>query len=196
MTPFQTRLIETAAQLGTSDAQIIPAGDIPLDPSFAEYCRPCPHFGTSLGCPPHAMDPEGFRQFAAGFSHALVFKFDIPWEILLSEQRTAANRVLHETAAALERAALAMGFFRARGFAAGGCKATFCPEEARCAGLEKNGNCRHPDAARASLSGMGVNFKALSQGLGWHMDTKIPTEPKPGSTGMMAGIVLIRQDPA
>lgn len=192
MDPNGKALAETALEMGVSDARIIRAADIPIDPAFAGYCKTCPNFGKSLSCPPVTMGPDAFRTYAARFGHALAFKFDIPWDILLTPERASANRVLHETAAALEQAAKTLGYSNARGFAAGACKMSFCPDEANCAALSKDGRCRHPDHARQSLSGMGVNFKALSERLGWQMETKIPTDPAPGSTGMLAGIVLFR----
>lgn len=185
-------LLDKALALGAADARIVDPGAIPVDDRFAAYCKDCPGFGRSVNCPPATMGPAGFRRFKAGFDHALVFKFDIPWTVLVTEKRTQANRRLHETTAALERYILESGWERARGFAAGGCKDGFCPDDPACAALAPGGSCRFPDQARPSLSGMGLDFKALSDSLGWPMETRIPENPHPDDTGMVAGMVLFR----
>jgi hypothetical protein len=51
------------------------------------------------------------------------------------------------------------------------------------------GECRNPDTARTSMSGLGVNFNKLNRELGWQMSEK----PVPGeeARGWMAGLVLL-----
>jgi hypothetical protein len=63
---------------------------------------------------------------------------------------------------------------------------------AKCIVLDNNEDCRFPDQARPSLSGLGVNFLELSKTLGWQFEriTK-DTNPDDVPMGMMAGMVLI-----
>ena len=58
--------------------------------------------------------------------------------------------------------------------------------------LAANGACRHPEAARPSISGLGVNFFELARAVGWPIN-KITRDSDPGETpmGLMAGIVLL-----
>lgn len=186
-------LIEKAFDLGVSDVRIIPVDRIPIDPKFADFCREpgCPGYGKSKSCPPHVMGPEKFRQFIRGFDDILVFKFDIPWPVLLSNDRLEVNRVVHETAAGLERFALELGYERARGFAGGSCRELFCASFPECRVLAGDGTCRHPDQSRESMSGMGVDFTALAAALGWEFKEK-PGQGGDGSShGLMAGSVLL-----
>ena len=187
-------LIQKAFELGVSDAGIIPAQSIVVEDRFAEMCSSpqCPGYGLAPNCPPHAMKPAEFRDLLTQYKHALVFKIDTPTEILLSDGRFDVAKLIHEISAGIERLAKEKGFTNSRGFAAGSCKMIFCKEHAKCIVLDKNEDCRFPDQARPSLSGLGVNFLELSKTLGWQFE-KITKDTKPDDVpmGMMAGMVLI-----
>ncbi|MRR20366.1 DUF2284 domain-containing protein [bacterium] len=187
-------LIERAFELGVSDARIIPAHSLVVEDRFAEMCSslPCPGYGLSPSCPPHAMKPAEFRALLTHFEHALVFKIDVPTEILLSDGRLDAAKRIHEISADIERLARGKGYVNSRGFAAGSCKMIFCSEQAKCLVLDENAACRFPDQARPSLSGLGVNFLELSKTLGWQFEiiTK-DTMPDDVPMGIMVGLVLI-----
>ncbi|THB81305.1 MAG: DUF2284 domain-containing protein [Desulfobacteraceae bacterium] len=184
--------MQYALELGVSDVRITDVAKIPIDNQFAQYCREpgCPSFNRSKSCPPHVMGPDRFREFIKGFDRILVFKFDIPWSVLLSNDRIEVNRVVHETAANLEIHALANGFEKAVGYAGGGCKDLFCDHHPECRVLSGDGVCRHPSQSRESMSGMGVDFTRLAKIVGW--DFSQSPNPKDSSTGLMAGSVLLR----
>lgn len=188
------RLLAHAFQMGVTDAQLIPADAVTVEARFAQMCREpaCPAYGRSINCPPHVMKPERFRRLLQGFSQALVFKFDTATEILQSDARHAVARRVHETAAELEAQATACGYRRARGLAASSCKRIFCDDYESCLALTEGGQCRHPDQAKPSLSGLGVDFTALALILGWPIqpitqDTSTAEVPM----GFMAGMVLL-----
>lgn len=187
-------LIRRALELGVSDARIIPARSIVVEERFAGMCASprCPGYGQGPGCPPHVMKPARFRELLARYEHALVFKIDAPTEVLLGEERHEVARRVHEIAAAIERSAREEGYGISRGFAAGSCRMIFCGDRESCVVLEEGGECRFPDQARASLSGIGVNFGELCRTVGWRFaiitkDTVADDVPM----GMMAGMVLI-----
>ncbi len=186
-------LLEQAFASGVSDAGFILVENIPIDPLFAGFCKEpgCPGYGASMSCPPNVMGPEKFKRHILDFTDMLVFKFDIPWEILLSPDRLDVNRIVHETAAGLEIFALENGFEKAYGLAGGCCKTLFCEEHAECAVLSGQGACRHPDRSRESMSGMGVDFRSLAAAVGWKIDTKSPPDREKSATGLMAGSVLL-----
>jgi predicted metal-binding protein len=191
--PLQ-ELIQKAFELGASDAGIIPAQSIVVEDRFAEMCSSprCPGYGLAPNCPPHAMKPDEFRMILTQYKHALVFKIDVPTEVLLSDSRLDAAKLIHELSAGIERLAKEKGYTNSRGFAAGSCKLIFCKDHAKCIVLDKNKSCRFPDQARPSLSGLGVNFLELSKTLGWQLE-KITKDTKPDDVpmGIMAGMVLI-----
>jgi len=187
-------LLRRAAELGVSDARLIDAARIRVEDDLAAICKDpgCPGYGQGANCPPHVMKPEAFRELLGAYPRALVFKFDVPTEVLLGDGRFEVSRIVHETAAALERHALACGYAAARGLAAGSCKRIFCAEEMDCRVLSDNGDCRHPEAARPSISGLGVNFFELSRTVDWPIH-KITSASNPVEVpmGLMAGIVLL-----
>lgn len=187
-------LIQQAFELGVSDARVIPARSIVVEDRFAEMCSspPCPGYGLSPSCPPQAMKPAEFRALLIHYEHALVFKIDVPTEILLSDGRLDVAKRIHVISGGIERMAKEKGYANARGFAAGSCKMIFCNEHAKCIVLDKNEDCRFPDQARPSLSGLGVNFLELSKTLGWEFE-KITKDTKPDDVpmGIMVGMVLI-----
>lgn len=187
-------LIRHAFELGASDARIIPARSVVVEERFAEMCASpqCPGYGQAPGCPPHVMKPARFRELLTRYEHALVFKIDAPTQVLLGEERHDVAKRVHEIAAAIERLAREKGYGNSRGFAAGSCKMIFCSDRESCVVLEKGGECRFPDRARASLSGLGVNFEELCRTVGWRFeiitrDTTADEVPM----GLMAGMVLI-----
>ena len=190
----EQKLLQRATELGVSDARLIDAARIRVEDDLAAICKDpgCPGYGQGANCPPHVMKPEAFRELLRAYPRALVFKFDVPTEVLLGDGRFEVSRIVHETAANLERHALACGYTAARGFAAGSCKRIFCSEEIDCRVLSGNGDCRHPEAARPSISGLGVNFFELSRTVDWPIH-KITSESNPDEVpmGLMAGIVLL-----
>ena len=190
----EERLMEQARQLGVSDVRVIDAACIRVEDRLADICRDpgCPGYGQGANCPPHVMTPEAFRHLLERFPRALVFKFDVPTEVLLGDGRFEVSRVVHETAAALERHALTCGYADARGLAAGSCKRIFCDDEKNCRVIAGGGGCRHPEAARPSISGLGIHFFALSRTVGWPID-KITGESRAEEVpmGLMAGMVLL-----
>ena len=198
MTPPETIVIQKALELGVSDAQMIDTARLRVEDHLADICKDpgCPGYGQGANCPPHVMKPEAFRRLLRRFPRALVFKFDVPTEVLLGDGRFEVSGLVHETAAALERHALACGFAAARGLAAGSCKRIFCADEKDCRVIAQGGTCRHPDAARPSISGLGVHFFELSRTVGWPMEKITPdSTPVEIPMGLMAGIVLVATKP-
>jgi len=187
-------LIGHARQMGVSDAKHIPAVQVSVEARFAEYCarQPCPGFGKSLNCPPHALHPDRFRQLLAQYHTALAFKFDVPTHILQSDARLEIFKKLHLTAAGLERKALSLGFAKAHGLAAGSCWQIFCAERGDCPALEDPGKCRFPQKARPSVSSQGVDVYKLCADLDWPIK-RITKETDPGEVpmGLLAALVLL-----
>lgn len=189
-----TALIGHALGLGVFDAKTVPARKLSVEARFAEYCarQPCPGFGKSLNCPPHARHPEQFETVLYQYQTALAFKFDVPTHVLLSESRLEMFKKLHLCAAGLEQKALDLGFSKAHGLAAGSCWQIFCAGRGDCPALEGQGKCRFPDMARPSLSGLGVNVFQLCADVGWPIN-RIGKDADPEETpmGLLAGLVLL-----
>ena len=194
--PNLSHLERLAERLGVSAVASIPAELLVIEDRFADLCaspHQCPNYGLSPGCPPHVVKPARFRRELAEHRLALVFKIDVPMAVLQGEERLAVARRIHEIAAGLEREALARGFQQARGLAAGSCKELFCREEEVCAVLARGESCLHPELARCSLSGLGVDCQALVVTVGWELSwTEIENSTTAASAmGLMLGMVLL-----
>jgi predicted metal-binding protein len=188
------KLIEHAVQLGVSAAKAIPAHKVSVEARFADYCtrQPCPGFGKSINCPPHAMHPDQFRALLAQHHTALVFKFDVPTSILQSDARLEVFKKLHLCASDLERKALHLGFANAHGLAGGSCWQVFCEKLGDCPALQDPDKCRFPQKARPSVSSQGVDVYKLCEDLDWPIK-RITKETDPDSVpmGLLAALVLL-----
>ncbi len=186
-------LRELALRLGASDARAVDSADVRISDHLADLCREprCDQYGTSGNGPPHISGPDGLRAIRAACPVALAVRIDLPIEILRSDDRREVMVVLHEMVAGIERAAAEMGYTRSAGFAGGCCKALFCADQTECRVLA-GGRCRHPDSARPSMSGFGVDVGHLMAGVGWSNDLGAASGTAPaGSTSWVAGLVLI-----
>ena len=188
-------LITLARQLGADDAAMVPAGEISAEDELARLCLdpPCENYGTSAGCPPHVAGPSWFRELMKGYEWALVFRIEVPSQILLSDERREVFRRLHEIAAHVEQAAARMGYRQSKGFAGGSCKQIFCRDREACRVLSEAGACRNPGQARPSMSGFGINVSKLMRTAGWSMNRALgkPDKETTTGTGTVCGLVLV-----
>jgi predicted metal-binding protein len=182
-----------ARTLGASHAAVIPAEAIPVEDHLAALCLEprCPGYGLSASCPPHVSGPSGFRETVKDFRCALVFKIEVPREILLSSERREVFQLLHEVAAGIEAEAKERGHTRSRAFAGGSCKGLFCAEEAGCRVVEEGGACRNPDRARPSMSGFGIDVSRLMEAAGWPMNRADQEAGDAADAGTVSGLVLL-----
>ena len=188
------KLMQLACQLGANDAKAISTTEISVEDSLADLCREpgCENYGLSASCPPHVSGPDGFRKLLKTFEHAVVFKIDVPSEILLSDERRDIFRLLHEIAASIEQAAIKMGFNDSSAYAGGSCKQVFCRDYPHCRVIAENEGCRNPLLARPSMSGFGINVLKLKKAAGW-MSNKTSRDIDPDTVSMetVCGLILI-----
>ena len=57
------QMVALALDVGVSDAQVVDAGALKVNPDLVKYCREpkCPSFGTSGHCPPHGPSAREFQ---------------------------------------------------------------------------------------------------------------------------------------
>jgi len=188
------KLVKVAYDLGVSDAAIIPVNNIIVDNSLADKCREprCPNYGLSKNCPPNTSGPLGFKKILETFRQSMLFKIDVPSDILYSCENREVFQLLHETAAKLEQTAVTLGFTNAQAYAGGSCKRIFCYNYYECLALSEKDKCRNFEHARPSMSGFGINVGKLFETAGWTMTWK--TDDNDSSTtkmGSVSGLVLI-----
>jgi predicted metal-binding protein len=187
-------LTKLACRLGATNAKVISTSEISIEDGLANLCREpqCENYGLSASCPPHVAGPSGFRRLLENFVQAVVFKIDVPSEILLSSNRREVFRTLHEIAASIEHSAVEMGYNNSRAYAGGSCKRLFCYDYTYCRVLKEKGECRNPRQARPSMSGFGINVSKLMQVAGWTMRrVNQDTGGDKISMGTVCGLVLI-----
>jgi len=187
-------LLHFAENAGATMAARISPAAIKVEDKLADYCQTprCPHYGLSMSCPPHVEGPAKMRQFLDESRHAIVLRIEIDAESLHGEQRPEVLRLLQEITAAVEREAVRLGYPGAQAFAGGSCKISFCADEDDCRVLAGRGPCRHPDAARPSMSGYGINVGALMQAAGWSTNLFQPEDAAGHSPlAWVAGLVLL-----
>ena len=187
-------LVESACRFGASDATAVSVSDISVEEALADLCRGsrCENYGLSAGCPPNVSGPTGFRELLKTVEQVVVFKIDVPWEILLSNERRDIFRLLHEVAANIEQAAVEKGYPDSKAFAGGSCKQIFCYNHPRCRVIEKGEPCRNSRIARPSMSGFGINVSTLMKAVGWTLNWT--TRVGHGNTismGTVCGLVVI-----
>jgi len=166
-------LLQNAISNGASVARLISSCNITIRDELAEYClepHKCPNYGLAPSCPPHVSGPAGFREFIKNLPQAIVVKFDVPTKVLMSDERRVFYRRLHEVVAGVEHDAAEMGYTESKAFAGGSCKTIFCYEHEKCNQLFGTGECLHPQLARPSMSGFGVDIAALMATCGWSAD--------------------------
>lgn len=139
-------LIELARWLGASDVAIISTADISIEDNLAKMCLdlPCENYGLAASCPPHVAGPSGFRELLSGYRRALVFKIEVPTEILFSNERQEIFELLHKIAADVEQLAVRKGYQESKGFAGGSCKQLFCQDHRVCQVVSEGKECRNP----------------------------------------------------
>ena len=189
-----SQLTRLACEQGADRAAIISTTDIHVEDRLAGLCRhpQCEVYGLSASCPPHVGGPSEFRKLLAGLHWAIFFKIDVPTDILLSEERLHIYKLLHEIAAGIEQAAIDQGWPHARAFAGGSCKRIFCHDQPDCRVVDAGTPCRHPDHARPSMSGYGINVSRLMNAAGWQLN-RITRDTTPESVpmGSVSGLVLV-----
>jgi Predicted metal-binding protein len=187
-------LVRLAYSLGASDAQIISSDDILVENDLADLCKEpqCENYGLSLICPPHVSGLSGLRKLQKDIKHAVVVRIAVPSAALFSDERRKVMRLLHEVVAAVEQAAVRMGYSDSKAFAGGSCKDLFCHDYADCRVLSEGDECRYPQHARPSMSGFGINVSALMKVCGWPADINT-REPRSGADAMswVAGLVMV-----
>jgi predicted metal-binding protein len=188
------KLVELAISTGASDAKAIPSSAISVQDRLANLCvEPrCSNYGLSPSCPPHVSGPSGFRDLQRELKHAIVVRIVVPSSVLLSSESRELGRFLHELVAGIEREAVEMGYPASKAFAGGSCKHIFCHEHLECRKLSEDGACRHPQHARASMSGYGVDVFELMRTCGWPVNVNPrESESEADSMSWVAGLIMI-----
>ena len=188
-------LLKTALRAGASEAAVIPSATIVVEKELADLCNGnprCENYNLAPSCPPHVPGPAGFKKWQKGSDYSIAVKIDVPMAAMFSEERLEIMQLLHEVVARVEKKAAGMGYKGSRAFAGSSCKELFCSDHATCCVLDAQGLCRHPQSARPSMSGFGINVTMLMQSAGWPFKkaTRQQASDEESMT-WVAGLILI-----
>ncbi len=190
-------LIQTAMQLGASDAAVILSAEIIVKNELANLCNgdpPCENYSLSVSCPPHVSGPAGFQELKKQSQYSVVIRLDVPSSAIFSSERREIMQLLHQIVSGVEQAAVAMGYKDSKGFAGGSCKKIFCYDHPDCNRLSKNATCRNPKNAKPSMSGFGIDVAKLITTAGWNLkNVKGEDAADPDSMTWIAGLVVIKK---
>jgi predicted metal-binding protein len=145
-------LFETARKLGAIEVRLIKSEEIVVRDWVRLKCMfGCDGFGKRLTCPPYSPTPEELRKVLKEYQWAVLFKFekDVVKE---ASDLVRHQRELHHFVVQMEKEAFLKGYYSAFGFGAGACPN--CESECSLSG------CIHPDLARPSMEGCGVDVFA------------------------------------
>lgn len=187
-------LVQIALSSGATGAGVVSPDDLSVEDALADLCRRprCKNYGLSASCPPHVSGPAGFRELKKRIQQGIVVKIDVPESLLFSDQRADILRFLHEMVSGIERNAIEMGYPESGSFAGGSCKALFCPNHPTCRVISEQGPCRHPESARPSMSGFGLNVAKLLQAGGLSGEFISETASANGeSMSWVAGLITL-----
>ena len=184
-------IVRFALSKGASNAHAVASADILVEEKLAKLCATCPSHGFSPSCPPHVSGPAGFRKLQKQLPCAVAIRLVVPLSALFSAEKQGLGRFLHELTSGIEAYAVGMGYTDSRAFAGGSCKSIFCRDHSDCRRLS-GGLCRHPEHARPSMSGFGIDVLDLMKKCGWPAGFG-GTKTTDGGESMswLAGLVLI-----
>lgn len=191
------RLSRMAGKMGAGGVCVVSPADIRIQKELADYCREpqCTAYGLSRNCPPHVSGPSGFQGRINRAAFAMAIKIDCPVDILLSDAKQEIFILLHKITATVGKEAVEAGFSNAWGFAGGSCKSLFCPSLSVCPAISNPDRCRHPDIARPSMSGFGVDVSHLMALCNWEMHWVTGNKRADADTEMtlVTGLVLLEK---
>ncbi len=132
---------------GFRGAVLLPAEKIVTASWVRVKCKcGCSLYGKNLQCPPHGMESQVTKEMLESYA----------WALLL--EGTPPGRDFHGKLLKLETRAFLEGFHKAFVFGAGPCPVCrICPED---------GNCSHPDQARPSMEGSGIDVYSTARNAG------------------------------
>lgn len=201
---------QMAIELGMTDAAIIPAENVHVDPRVRGKCiiPKCPAYGSSAHCPPHSPGTKEIAEIVSGFNWAVLVKLNVDSELVGGDDSLVLDaegnivqtpkfkkllkqyRTLSDTVSRIEHQAFYDGHHLAISFAAGSCRGHYC-NLMDCAVLE-GAPCRFSGRARPSMESASMNVYRMVAEAGWEMypiGTDIDPANVPHAT--LVGLALI-----
>ena len=190
---------EKAVELGATDARIISARKVILDPRVRLKCLVprCHLYGETPNCPPYTPELHEMREIIKKYEYAILMKNDVlPVEDFVDSRKWHKAHMAHQgktddVVSGVEALAFNDGYYFAAGFASGGCKTTLCG--GRICQFLDSGRCRFPLKARPSMEAVGIDVYRLASEVGWEIYPVAHRDVDPESIpcAISVGIVFI-----
>ena len=190
---------EKAVELGATDARIIAARKVMIDPRVRLKCLVprCHLYGETPNCPPYTPELHEMREIVKKYEYAILMKNDVlPVEDFVDNEKWHKAHMTHQgkthrIVSGVEALAFNDGYYFAAGFAAGGCKTTLCG--GRICQFLDSGRCRFPLKARPSMEAVGIDVYRLASEVGWEIYPVAHRDVDPGSIpcAISVGIVFV-----
>ncbi|OPY78036.1 MAG: hypothetical protein A4E65_02466 [Syntrophorhabdus sp. PtaU1.Bin153] len=148
---------ELVRKNGIDDAVVIETSKVYTAPWVRMKCQfGCSGYGETLCCPPHTPTPEQMRTILDSYAYGILLHMQ--WR-----KDNGATEQFNDALLDLERTIFLDGCYKAWALGSGPCD--------RCEKCNIEGLCVHPDKARPSMEGCGIDvFKtARGQGLPIHV---------------------------
>lgn len=168
--------IQIALDMGMTDAKIIQASSVVIDPRVRLKCRypRCGYYGTCGNCPPYTTGLDEILACVSKYHYGIFCMKRFPSGELLGVEKadkgTAkpgdTQRMMYDTVSKIEAAAFRDGHVLAMGFANGPCKKLYC-SNTHCTAITPGGSCRFPLKSRSSMEGVGMNAFLMAKQVGW-----------------------------
>ena len=196
-------LVKIALEKGAADAKIIPANKVVVEDRVVLKCKVgCNYYGKTLACPPYTPSAEEFRKIVGEYSYAMFMKFtssaqadpEVYKKLMVAETDPTVPKEIKEKAAKfwqdwkddkrkmlqtvvdLEKAAMNKGYTLAVSFVSGHCQlCKKCNTDTKI--------CAHPNLARWSEDGLGVNVKKTAANAG--IEFSFPFAKNPESFALL-----------
>jgi predicted metal-binding protein len=163
-------LFNVAKKMGAADAKLIRSEDIIVRDWVRLKCQfGCDDYGRLLTCPPYTPTPEGLRRILKEYRWAILLKFS-------GNGYEDDMKRIHDFMVKIEREAFLRGHYAAFGFSSGPCP--YCDE----CNLER---CKHPDFARPSMEGCGIDVFSTVQKAGLDLRVVKNRNEKPTYYGLL-----------
>jgi predicted metal-binding protein len=206
-------LRKSALSHGASDAVVIPASEVILDPRVRFKCMipKCYMSGGCAHCPPHGLSVREVRDIVSAHELGIFFRVRVESETIAASNihdaiehgildnqgklmTLGGNYILVFTIVKiLEKFARQAGF-AAYGFGAGNCRDPLCFLQPVCQGLMSNKGCRNPNLSAFSMESCGMDAYTMAARVGWdHYPIGGSCEPDTVPRGSLMGIVLVRR---
>jgi predicted metal-binding protein len=207
------KLRRLAEKRGASDAVVIDASDVRVDPRVRLKCLipKCYTSGACDHCPPHGYSTREVRDIVSRYRYGVFFRVMVANSVVAAENlgRNISSGEFDDQGnlynlgghyylvftilALLEREAESMGFASSFGMAAGNCRDVFCHFQPTCRKLmsSKKG-CRHPDLSAPSMESCGIDAFSMAARVGWDI-FPIGGSLTPGDVphGNLLGLILV-----